>query len=151
MYQLRYSQKLPITLEEAWDFFSNPDNLRTITPDHLGFEMITPGESKMYAGQIIAYHIRPLFNFPIEWVTEITHVREPHYFIDEQRIGPYRLWHHEHVFIPVPGGVEMRDIITYQMPFGFLGKLLHEVKVKKDLEEIFAYRRAKLIEMFGVG
>lgn len=121
-----------------------------ITPDHLGFEMITPSESKMYAGQIIAYHIRPLFNFPITWVTEITHVREPHYFIDEQRIGPYRLWHHEHVFIPVPGGVEMRDIITYQMPFGFLGKLLHVVKVKKDLEEIFAYRRAKLIEMFDV-
>ena len=119
-----------------------------ITPDHLGFEMITPSEGKMYAGQIIAYHIRPIFNLPIEWVTEITHVREPHYFIDEQRIGPYRLWHHEHVFIPVPGGVEMRDIITYQMPFGFLGKLLHAVKVKKDLEGIFAYRRAKLIEMF---
>lgn len=149
MYQLRYSQKLPITIEDAWTFFSDPNNLRAITPDHLGFEMITPSESKMYPGQIIAYHIRPLLNFPIEWVTEITHVREPHYFIDEQRIGPYRLWHHEHRFNAFPGGVEMSDIITYQMPFGFIGKVLNTVKVKKDLEKIFEFRRAKLIEIFG--
>lgn len=148
MYQLKYSQKLPITLEAAWDFFSDPNNLRVITPDHLGFEMITANE-KMYAGQIIAYRVRPLLNVPIEWVTEITHVHAPHYFIDEQRIGPYRFWHHEHHFKSIPGGVEIVDIISYQMPYGLLGRALNKWKVRQDLERIFAYRRAKLVELFG--
>lgn len=149
VYQLRYSQKIPIALDEAWGFFSDPNNLRAITPDHLGFEMVTANESEMYAGQMIAYRVRPLFNIPMEWVTEITHVHAPHYFIDEQRIGPYRLWHHEHHFESVPDGVEMHEIITYQMPYGVLGKILNAVKVKKDLDKIFAYRRAKIIDMFG--
>lgn len=149
VYQLKYSQKLPITLDVAWGFFSDPNNLRAITPDNLSFEMVTAKENKMYAGQMIAYRVRPLFNIPMEWVTEITHVYEPHYFIDEQRIGPYRLWHHEHHFKSVHDGVEMNDIITYQMPYGLLGKLLNRIKIKKDLDKIFAYRQAKIIEIFG--
>lgn len=148
MYQLHYSQKLPITLEKAWEFFSNPNNLSVITPDYLGFEMITTNE-RMYAGQMIVHRVRPLLNIPIEWVTEITHVQEPHYFVDEQRIGPYRLWHHEHRFQSIPEGVEIEDVISYQLPYGLIGKAINVLKVKKDLEKIFAYRKTKLIELFG--
>ena len=148
MHQLKFSQNLPISLDEAWKFFSDPNNLRAITPDHLGFEILTPIESRMYAGQMIAYRVRPMFNIPIKWVTEITHVEAPHYFVDEQRIGPYRLWHHEHFFHSIPGGVEIVDIISYQMPFGPIGKLLNKIKVEKDLQVIFNYRKEKLIEMF---
>ncbi len=148
MYQLRYSQKLPITLEKAWEFFSNPDNLSLISPAYLDFEMLTKNE-RMYAGQIIVHRLRPLFHIPIEWITEITHVNEPHYFIDEQRYGPYKIWHHEHRFHSIPDGVEMQDIIFYQMPYGLIGKALHAIKVKKDLDKIFAFRDAKLIELFG--
>lgn len=149
MYQLKYNQKLPIGLEEAWDFFSKPKNLSVITPDYLRFEMTTESQGSIYPGQIIAYRIRPILNIPIEWVTEITHVKELNYFIDEQLVGPYRLWHHEHWFKSTPHGVEMNDIITYKMPFGPFGKLLNDVKVKKDLASIFAYRREKLRELFG--
>jgi len=137
-------------MEDSWNFFSSPENLKIITPQHLAFEMTSDYENrKMYSGQIIAYTIRPIFNLPLEWVTEITQVQEPHYFIDEQRFGPYKFWHHEHRFKPIPNGVEAVDIIHYKMPFGVLGKALNFLMVKKDLEAIFSYRRAKLEELFG--
>lgn len=136
-------------LEECWDFFSSPQNLKLLTPEYLRFEMCDTQEScKMYPGQIITYTIRPL-GFSMGWVTEITHVQQPDYFIDEQRFGPYTFWHHEHRFYPCSGGVEMVDTIYYKLPFGFLGKALHYLKVKKDLKAIFSYRSAKLDEMFG--
>ncbi|KAF3361694.1 hypothetical protein PHSC3_001817 [Chlamydiales bacterium STE3] len=103
----------------------------------------------MYPGQIIAYTIRPLWQIPIEWVTEITQAQEPHYFIDEQRFGPYKFWHHEHRFYPIPNGVEIIDLIHYKLPFGPLGKAFHHFKVKKDLEQIFFYRKAFMEEKFG--
>jgi ligand-binding SRPBCC domain-containing protein len=147
---LRYKQKLPLSVEESWSFFSSPTNLKLLTPEHLGFEITTEHQmSEMYAGQIISYIIRPIWNIPIEWVSEIAHVQEPHYFIDVQRFGPYKFWHHEHRFNPIPNGVEMVDTIFYKMPFGIFGKALNALKVKHELETIFAYRHAKLEQMFG--
>lgn len=150
MYCLKYVQKIPLSLEESWNFFSLPSNLKILTPEHLDFEIKNDHENrKMYAGQIIAYTIRPLWNLPLEWVTEITQVQEPYYFIDEQRFGPYKFWHHEHWFNPIPKGIEMVDTIYYKLPFGILGKALHFFKVQRDLDAIFSYRHAKLEKMFG--
>ncbi len=150
MHCLNYSQKLPISLEECWDFFSSPANLKTLTPLHLGFEITNDlQDKKMYPGQIIAYTIRPLWNMPMEWVTEITHVEEQNYFIDEQRIGPYKMWHHEHRFTPIPNGTEMVDTIYYQLPLGPLGKAIHTFKVEQEIKAIFAYRQEKLETLFG--
>ncbi|MBA3815545.1 MAG: SRPBCC family protein [Parachlamydiaceae bacterium] len=150
MLTLKFLQKVPLSLKESWDFFSSPENLKILTPQHLGFEISNDlDDRKMYAGQIIAYRLRPVFNIPIEWVSEITHVQEPFYFVDEQCFGPYKFWHHEHHFKAIPNGVEVVDIIYYKMPFGFLGKVIHSLKVKQDLETIFTYRRAKLEELFG--
>lgn len=150
MYCLTYKQKLPISLQECWDFFSTPANLITITPQHLNFEITNESDIKMYAGQIIGHIIRPIWGIPLEWITEITHVQEPHYFIDEQRFGPYKFWHHEHRFISTSNGVEMFDTVYYKLPYGPLGKVIHKLKVKNDLEAIFAYRHSKLEEKFGL-
>ena len=151
MYRFKYLQKVPLSLDECWDFFSSPANLKILTPPHLGFEMTGTDEvGKMYAGQMISYIIRPVLSLPIEWVTEITHVQEPDYFTDEQRVGPYKLWHHEHRFRAIDKGVEIMDDIHYKMPFGPLGKALHFLKVKKDIDGIFSYRNAKLEELFGL-
>ena len=151
MFKLKYAQRLPLSLEESWDFFSSPKNLKILTPGHLGFEIQKDFEDKkMYAGQIIAYTIRPVFNIPLEWVTEITQVNEPYFFIDEQRFGPYKFWHHEHRFNSIVGGVEIVDTIYYKMPFGLIGRFLHFAKVKGDLEAIFSFRHQKLEELFGL-
>lgn len=150
MYCLKYSQKLPLSIEKCWEFFSSPKNLQILTPEHLKFQITNgPIDLKMYAGQVISYTIRPIMDFPIEWVTEITHVNEPHYFVDEQRFGPYKYWHHEHRFHSIENGVEMNDTVYYKMPFGVFGKLFHCLKVKKDLDAIFSYREAKLEKLFG--
>jgi ligand-binding SRPBCC domain-containing protein len=150
MYRIKYIQKIPLSLEECWDFFSTPANLKILTPKHLGFEIKNPEDMrKMYAGQVISYTIYPLYGIPVEWVSEITHVEENSYFIDQQRFGPYKYWHHEHRFNAIPNGVEMVDIISYKMPFGFLGKALHYLKIKHDVEEIFTFRRAVLEKLYG--
>jgi len=127
VYQLKSVQKLPISLQEAWDFLSSPYNLNEITPEDMDFEIINgvmPDE-KMYAGQIIVYKLKPLPFYKTEWVTEITHVKNLEYLIDEQRFGPYALWHHQHKLIEIKGGVEMRDVIHYKLPFGILGDINH--------------------------
>jgi ligand-binding SRPBCC domain-containing protein len=150
-YILKRSQKLPITLTEAWEFFSAPGNLKVITPPYMGFEVISDSDSqKMYAGQIITYYVKPVFNLKLYWMTEITHVQEKHYFVDEQRIGPYALWHHTHFFEEIPGGVLIKDLVHYKLPFGPLGKLVHSLFVKKQLEDIFTFRQKVLKERFGV-
>lgn len=149
MYTLEFSKKIPLSLDDCWNFFSTPLNLAMITPKYLGFKIIHPKEySKMYSGQIIAYTIH-IFGIPINWITEIKHIQQPNYFVDEQRFGPYRFWYHEHRFKAIGKGVEMFDTIHYKIPYGFLGKLLH-AKVKKDLEKIFSYRSSKLDELFGI-
>ena len=149
MIYLHYQQKIPLTLEHTWDFFSNPNNLKILTPEKLQFTC-TNAPEKMYPGQIITYTIRPFFNIPINWVTEITHMEYQKYFIDEQRFGPYKFWHHEHRFASIENGVLMTDAIYYKLPFGILGNALNAVKVQDDVTAIFAYRKAKMEELFGV-
>lgn len=150
VYTLSTLQKMPITLEKAWDFFSRPDNLKDITPSHMGFVIKSKhhGE-KMYAGQIIEYTVKPLFGIPLYWMTEITHVADHQYFVDEQRFGPYTLWHHQHHFKAIPGGVEMRDIVHYKLPLWWLGDIANALFVKKQLQGIFDYRTKKVTELFG--
>jgi ligand-binding SRPBCC domain-containing protein len=149
IYTLHRTQKLPIPVTEAWGFFSAPSNLAVITPDSMGFVTLNGDERKMFAGQVIIYTITPLFGIKLQWVTEITHVQEGTFFVDEQRFGPYSFWHHKHFFKEIDGGTEMEDIIHYKVPMGFLGRLLHPFLVKPKLEEIFAYRQKKLVELFG--
>ena len=149
IYRLETIQNLPITKQKAWEFFSDPKNLKTITPDYMGFKILTGEADKMFAGQIIQYIVTPILKIPVKWVTEITHVKEGEYFVDEQRFGPYSLWHHKHFIKPIKNGVEMIDIVDYKIPFGFLGQLMHPILVKPKLNEIFEYRRTALINLFG--
>ncbi len=143
-------QKFPSSLDEVWAFFSNPANLQSITPDDVQFKTISKhhGET-MYPGQIIEYTIKPILGIPVYWMTEITHVKEGEYFVDEQRFGPYTLWHHQHHFRVIPGGVEMTDIVHYKNPLGFIGRLANWLFVRKKLEGIFAFRYKKVEELFG--
>jgi ligand-binding SRPBCC domain-containing protein len=149
-YSLYRIQRLPVSLDSAWEFFSSPRNLKDITPAYLQFEILSNSNSeKMFAGQIITYYIRPLLGIRLFWMTEITHMQEKKYFVDEQRMGPYSFWHHTHVFKEIPGGVEMVDMVHYQLPFGILGKLAHRLFVKKQLNEIFDFRFSVLEKKFG--
>jgi len=149
IYTLHTKQKLPISLQEAWDFLSDPKNLKTITPDYMGFHILSGADRPMFQGQLIQYIVTPIAGIKTKWVTEITHVRDKEYFVDEQRFGPYDLWHHKHFIKEIPGGVEMEDIVDYKLPFGFLGQLVHPILVAPKLKEIFTYRRKKLIELYG--
>ncbi|MFY7878481.1 MAG: SRPBCC family protein [Lacibacter sp.] len=149
-FSIQTIQRIPVSIETAWEFFSNPANLQEITPPHLGFRIISKyhGE-KMYPGQIIEYKVRPLFNIPLYWMTEITHVETGRFFVDEQRYGPYDMWHHQHHFKSVEGGVEMTDIVHYKIPFGFLGNWAHALFIKQQLQTIFNYRFETVEKRFG--
>lgn len=149
LYSLHSIQKLPITLEEAWLFFSNPKNLNTITPDSMKFKTLSGDERQMFPGQVIHYKISPFPFITMEWVTEITHMEKNLHFVDEQRFGPYKFWHHKHFFTKLENGVLMEDIVHYKVPFGILGRLFHPILVKPKLNAIFAFRKQKLIELFG--
>jgi ligand-binding SRPBCC domain-containing protein len=149
LYQLHSKQSIPISQQEAWDFLSNPDNLKVITPEHMGFNILSGADRPMFAGQIIQYKVSPFPGFTTKWVTEITHVKEGEYFVDEQRFGPYALWHHKHFINSIDGGVEMEDIIDYKIPFGILGQIAHPIIVKRQLIQIFKYREEKLHDLFG--
>ena len=147
-YQFRAKQFLPITINEAWDFFSNPNNLPKITPPWLNFEVTTQLESRMYAGMIITYLVRPILNIHATWVTEITQVHVPNFFVDEQKFGPYKLWHHQHVFREAKNGIEMEDIVNYAVPLGFIGRLANNLIISKKIKSIFEYRTEILNKMF---
>lgn len=149
MYQLKRTQFVKTDLATCWDFFSSPKNLNKITPKYMGFDVLVEIPETMYEGLMIEYTVRPMLNLPMKWITEITHVKEKQFFVDEQRKGPYKIWHHEHHFKTVNGGVEMTDIVSYELPFGVLGRMLHPILVKKKLEEIFAYRFKVVDEMFN--
>ena len=149
IYTLHKKQNLPISIEEAWDFLSSPQNLKTITPDYMSFDILSGADKEMYPGQIIQYIVTPILGIKTKWVTEITHVKDKSYFVDEQRFGPYALWHHKHFIKHISGGVEMEDIIDYKIPLGWVGQMVHPIIVKPKLEEIFNYREQKLIELFG--
>lgn len=149
IYILKAVQNLPISQKQAWDFLSDPKNLKIITPDYMGFHILSGADRQMYEGQIIQYIVTPVLGIKTKWVTEITHLKDESYFVDEQRFGPYALWHHKHFIKEIPGGVEMEDIIHYKLPFGILGRMLHPFLVAPKLKEIFDYRKNKLTELFG--
>ncbi|EPR73486.1 Cell division inhibitor [Winogradskyella psychrotolerans RS-3] len=149
IYTLHKKQKLPISVEQAWEFLSSPANLKVITPDYMGFNILSGADKPMFPGQIIQYIVTPVLGIKTKWVTEITHVKDLEYFVDEQRFGPYALWHHKHFIKEIEGGVEMEDIIDYKLPMGILGQLVHPFLVQPKLEEIFNYRTTKLEELFG--
>ncbi|MBW8686247.1 SRPBCC family protein [Chitinophaga rhizophila] len=150
IYRLQYEQVLNTNMEEAWKFFSRAENLEKITPAYMRFDITSPQTDKpVYAGQIITYIIRPVLSIPIRWMTEITHVVEGKYFIDEQREGPYRMWHHQHHFEAVPEGVKMTDIVHYSLPFGVLGTAAHALFVQRQLRDIFLFRKEAVERMFA--
>lgn len=150
MQELYFTQQLPISLDEAWTFFSDPANLKEITPPHMGFVVTSKHQGeKMYAGQIIRYIVRPVMGIPIKWCTEITHVEDKKYFIDEQRFGPYAFWHHQHHFTAVKDGVLMEDILNYKVPLGPIGDIVDAVFVRREVQGIFDYRKKILIDRFG--
>jgi ligand-binding SRPBCC domain-containing protein len=150
VYSFKTVQKIPISIDTAWDFFSKPSNLKDITPSKLGFQIISQHHGEeMYAGQIIEYIVRPLMGIPLYWMTEITQVIDKKYFVDEQRFGPYHLWHHQHHFTAIKGGVEMMDIVHYKLPLGFLGDIVNSILVKNQLKSIFDFRVNAVEERFG--
>jgi ligand-binding SRPBCC domain-containing protein len=148
MYQLRRKQLVKTDIDTCWQFFSSPKNLEVITPSYLNFRVLTEVPKEMYEGLLISYKVSPLFNVPLNWVTEITHVKEGEFFVDEQRIGPYTLWHHEHHFKKVEDGIEMIDIVSYVLPFGWLGRLAHRLFLRKQIEGIFEYRQSIVDSLF---
>ncbi|WP_258104913.1 SRPBCC family protein [Marinoscillum sp. MHG1-6] len=151
VYTLERDQLLKATLAEVWNFISSPENLKTITPDYMGFDILSENPlQEMYEGMIIRYKVSPLLGIKTTWVTEITHIRHQQFFIDEQRIGPYKLWHHQHHIKETPEGILMKDIVHYSPPFGFLGAVANSLMIKSKLNEIFDYRWNKLEEIFPV-
>ena len=149
-YQFSQQQEVHTTIDKLWEYISSPKNLQEITPDYMGFEITTANlPEKIYAGMVIGYKVRPLLGIKTTWVTEITQVVEKEYFVDEQRIGPYALWHHQHRIEPIDKGVLMTDIVSYQPPFGFLGAIANQLIIKNKLVEIFEYRTTALEQKFG--
>jgi len=142
---------MPITLDEAWNFFSSPLNLAKITPDDMKFVVTSDytADTKIYAGMIITYKISPLLGVKMNWMTEITHVKAGEYFVDEERFGPFALWHHEHHFKAIAGGVLMTDILNYAIPLGFIGRFANATIVSKRVKKIFEYREKAIREIFG--
>ncbi|NJB66616.1 ligand-binding SRPBCC domain-containing protein [Desulfobaculum xiamenense] len=144
LHTLVRNQMLPVGIDEAWAFFSNPANLRSITPDWLCFDMTCPPPSTIHPGQIFTYTITPFAGIAVDWVTEITHVVEPKLFVDEQRFGPYRFWHHQHHFERKNGGTHMMDIVNYALPLGWLGDIIESLIVRPRLRAIFEFRKDAL-------
>ncbi len=149
-FQIKRSQKIAATIDQLWDFISDPDNLKRITPPEMGFEITSDKTAKkMYEGMIISYRVKPMLNISTVWVTEITYIKNNEYFVDEQRIGPYKMWHHEHMLTSIDGGILMTDIVSYQPPFGILGTLANLLIIKKKLNQIFDFRTLAMEEIFG--
>jgi len=148
MIKLKQEQFLPITLDEAWQFFATPRNLNEVTPDDMVFEIVSDLPDSMYAGLLINYRLKPMLNIPINWCTEITHIKEKEYFVDEQRKGPYRIWHHEHHFEAVEGGVLMTDLLHYDIGKSLFGWIAGKLFVHKKVKAIFDYRYKALQTYF---
>lgn len=149
LYRIERSQVLPISIDTAWQFFSSPGNLPLITPPWLNLKIIGPVSAHMQAGMLIHYHVTPLFGLRMSWLSEITHVDAPRFFVDEQRLGPYRLWHHEHFFHRCDAGVQVDDIVTYALKYASMGTLVHAIWIQKRLQMIFDYRSSALHRRFG--
>lgn len=150
LHLIQTSQFIKSDINAVWDFMSSPKNLALITPDYMKFEILSDlGDGKMYQGQIIEYYVRPLLNIKLHWVTEITHVKEKEFFVDEQRFGPYSFWHHKHSFKETAEGVVMNDLIHYKLPLGLIGKIGNELMIKKQLKEVFDYRNKVVDKVFN--
>ena len=150
VHKFQRTQFIPVTLDEAWDFFSHPKNLAVMTPEYLNLKFTNElYGSEMYPGQVMTYNVRPVLGIPMFWMTEITHVVPKKFFVDEQRFGPYALWHHKHELIAIDGGVLMNDTIHYKVPFGILGRIANYLFIRKQLEGIFSFREQKLEALFG--
>jgi len=150
IYSLKIVQQIPAQLDDVWSFFSNPDNLKEITPAHLNFRVTSKFHgSTIYAGQIIEYKVSPVLGIPLYWMTEIVHVQDRVYFVDEQRYGPYSMWHHQHHFKEVDGSVEMTDIVHYKIPYWIFGDIAHALFVKAAVKKIFDHRLTAVEKRFG--
>ncbi len=149
MYQIKRKQIVKCSLSECWDFFSSPKNLQAITPDYMKFKIRTDLPEKMYEGMMIEYTVCPVLGIPLNWLTEIKTVKEGDFFVDEQRKGPYKIWHHEHHFKETDEGIEMTDIVSYELPFGIFGKIMHPILVQSKLESIFNYRFERVEQLFN--
>lgn len=149
VYKIESVQTINASIEECWDFFSSPKNLQTITLDTMSFEIQDFDGKRMYPGQVITYTLKPLLGIKINWMTIITVSKENDYFVDEQRFGPYALWHHKHFFEATEKGTKMTDVVHYALPFGFLGQMANYFMVKNKLKDIFAYRYSKIEQLFN--
>ena len=149
IHYLHFEQLVPARLNDVWAYFADPINLNELTPPDMKFEIVTGGDVRMYEGQIIEYRVEFVRGVRSRWLTEIAHVREGTYFVDEQRLGPYRFWYHEHIFEPQGQGVKMSDRVTYAVPFGVLGDLINSIWIRHRLARVFEYRRKKIIALFG--
>ncbi|TCK64886.1 ligand-binding SRPBCC domain-containing protein [Winogradskyella wandonensis] len=149
IYTLHKTQKLPISLDEAWDFLCNPANLSKLTPPEMQMKIISGADRPMYAGQVLQYSVTPVAGIKTKWVSEITQYKHKSYFVDDQLYGPYSFWHHKHFVHEIKGGVEMEDIIDYKVPLGIIGQLMHPILVKPKLESIFEYRKTQMEKIFG--
>ena len=149
MYSIQRRQLVKADVATLWAFFSDARNLAAITPAYMNFNITSPMPDTIYAGQIITYKVSPLLSIPLNWMTEITHVEQHQRFVDEQRIGPYKLWHHEHSFETVDGGTMMTDCVYYALPLGILGRIAHSLFIKKQLKDIFDYRNKCIEELFN--
>ncbi len=150
MFTFKREQILKANINEIWDFASNPANLQKITPEYMGFEILTDNlPEKIYEGMIISYKVSPLMGIKMNWTTEITHVKEHKYFIDVQQEGPYSFWHHQHHFQENKNGILMTDILTYKPPFGIFGRIANKLIIETKLNQIFDYRIKKMEEIFG--
>lgn len=149
IHYLQREQVIPAAVEAVWKYFCDPKNLNEITPPDMNFEIVFGGDAAMYEGQIIEYRVEFVRGVRSLWLTEIAHVREGEYFVDEQRIGPYRFWYHEHIFEAAPNGTKMTDHVAYAVPFGMLGDIVNTIWISKRLKDIFDFRKRKIMELFG--
>ena len=149
IYTLKSVKEVKTSIDKAWGFFSSPKNLSKVTPDDMGFKVTSELSDNMYVGQIISYQVCPFPGLKMNWVTEITHINNKMFFVDEQRFGPYKMWHHEHLFLQKGEYVEMTDKVSFKVPFGFIGRLFTPFIVIPQLKKIFNYRNQKIEETFN--
>lgn len=150
VFEYTAEQVLPVPVHKAWSFFSSANNLALITPPNLDFKILTKlNNDEIYEGMLIDYIVRPLFGIPVRWTTEIVDVHKPFLFTDKQLKGPYKMWEHTHTFQATTSGTLMKDVVRYQMPMGIIGHISHSLIVRKRIEEIFAYRKKILTQLFN--
>ncbi len=149
IYSLETKQIIDRPIEEIWSFFTNPKNLNQLTPSDMNFKILSGSSDDFYEGKIISYSINPFKFYNIKWVTEITTIKKNDFFIDEQRFGPYKMWHHEHHFIKNNDNTTtIYDKVIYKLPYGIIGKLSHKLFIKKRLLEIFNFRKKTIKKLY---